>query len=108
MNGPTTENEYQTCQCGSGANVETSDDRMQIASLTRRMQVHNTDVYTPLGVGVYTCVNGPMTGAVTVSPLLSPLFMVRLFAPLRVSPAFEDSKRAMETFSLVRDIQGVM
>lgn len=54
-------------QCGSGANVETSDDRMQIASLTRRMQVHNTDVYTPLGVGVYTCVNGPTTGAVDVS-----------------------------------------
>lgn len=61
MNGPTTESEYHRRQCG--ANVETSDDRMQIASLTRRMQVHNTDVYTPLGVGVYTCVNVSMTGA---------------------------------------------
>lgn len=56
------------------ASVETSDDRMQIASLTRRMQVHNTDVYTPLGVGVYTCVNGPMTGAAAVSSFPPPSF----------------------------------
>lgn len=84
MNGPTTETEYQTSESGgSGANVETSDDRMQIASLTRRMQVHNTDVYTPLGVGVYTCVNGPMTGAVSLSP--SPSLSLPLFpsSPLR-------------------------
>ena len=127
---------------------------MQIASLTRRMQVHNTDVYTPLGVGVYTCVNGPMTGAVVVSrslvlslsPLLSLVSFLSSFWPrlsslsrrrgfslslslslslpsssssfLSFSPRFfssspvprslEGSKPAVETFSLVRDIHGVL
>lgn len=74
MNGPTTESEYHRRQCG--ANVETSDDRMQIASLTRRMQVHNTDVYTPLGVGVYTCVNVSMTGAGFILSFSSRISMV--------------------------------
>ena len=159
MNGPTTERQREKERERnsrrqwwlSGANVETSDDRMQIASLTRRMQVHNTDVYTPLGVGVYTCVNGPMTGAVVVSRslVLSPLlplvsFLSSFWPPsllaletssllslslslfplhhrrfcLRFSPRFfssspvprslEGSKPAVETFSLVRDIHGVL